>query len=243
MRVRRYQRLLNFRNLHAFGEDFIGLFYPRCCMECGRHLFRESKPLCHVCLAELPLCGFSARAGNRVEELFYGRVRLEAATSYLYFKKYGIVQRLSHQLKYKGRQDIGRWAGEVLGEEMLRSERFLSIDLVMPVPLHSKKLRKRGYNQVTRFGQGLADQLNVPFKEDILTRCYAGRSLTAKNRIERNETMKDAFSLACPGRIRDKHILLVDDIITSGATLEACARMVLNVPGTRVSLATMAVTL
>jgi len=243
MEARRYQRLLSFENLHGLGDDLLGLFYPKCCLECGRHLLPGAQVLCHVCLTELPKCGFTNRKGNRLEEIFYGRARIEAATSYLYFKKHGIVQSLMHLLKYRGRQDIGSWIGEALAEEISGSGRFGSIDLVIPVPLHPKKKRKRGYNQVTRFGQALADQLKVSLKENALQRIRKGKSLTGKGRIDRNESMKDAFLLAGSIDVEGKHVLLVDDIITSGATLEACAQKLLNLPGTRVSLASMAFTL
>jgi ComF family protein len=126
---------------------------------------------------------------------------------------------------------------------MLGSGRFAGIDLVIPVPLHPKKKRKRGYNQVTRFGQALADQLEVSLKENALKSIRKGKSLTGKSRIDRNESMKDAFYLTSSIDVVGKHILLVDDIITSGATLEACAQKLLNLPGTRVSLASMAFTL
>jgi ComF family protein len=175
--------------------------------------------------------------------MFYGRARIEAVTSYFYFKKHGIVQKLMHQLKYKGREDIGKWIGEALAIEMEGSERFDSIDLVIPVPLHPKKRRKRGYNQVSRFGQVLADHLGVHFDEESLKRRLTGKSLTGKNRMERNASMYNAFFVANPENVRGKHVLLVDDIITSGATLEACAQKILNLPDTRISLASMAFTL
>ncbi len=239
----RYESLLKLGKLHRFGGDFLGVFYPRCCIDCGGQLLPDSKLLCHVCLTDLPRCGFTEQSGNRAEELFYGRARIEAATSYLYFKKHGIVQNLMHQLKYKGRQDIGNWVGEALAMEIEGSDRFDSIDLVIPVPLHPKKRRNRGYNQVSRFGQVLADHLEVPYEEEILKRIFTGKSLTRKNRIERNESMRNAFFVANPENVLGMHVLLVDDIITSGATLEACAQKILNVPGTRVSLASMAFTL
>ena len=243
MSARRYKRLSKFQFLHSSGDDLLGLFYPRCCVECGGHLLPSSRVLCPICLTELPKCGFTERGGNRLEELFYGRVRIEAATSYLYFKRHSIVQRLIHALKYKGRQDIGGWFGNLLANEMSESGRFGCIDVLIPVPLHPKKKRGRGYNQVSRFGKALAYRLDIPLREDALKRTREGKSLTGQNRIERNESMRDAFSLSFPGSLEGKHVLLVDDIITSGATLEACARKILEVPGARVSLASMAFTL
>ena len=239
----RYESLLKLGKLHRLGGDFLGVFYPRCCIECGGQLLPDSKLLCHVCLTDLPRCGFTEQSGNRAEELFYGRARIEAATSYLYFKKHGIVQNLMHQLKYKGRQDIGNWVGEALGMEIEGSDRFDSIDLVIPVPLHPKKRRKRGYNQVSRFGQVLADHLGVHFDEESRKRRLTGKSLTGKNRFERNASIHNAFYLANPELVKGRHILLVDDIITSGATLEACAQKILNLPDTRISLASMAFSL
>lgn len=154
-----------------------------------------------------------------------------------------MVQRMMHLLKYKGRQDIGAWIGETHSIEMAMNDKFKKIDLVIPVPLHPKKKRKRGYNQVSRYGQILADRFEVPFEQNLLIRSQMAQSLTQKNRFERNESMRDAFLVVNETSIKFKHVLLVDDIITSGATLTACAHQILNQPGTRVSLASMAFTL
>ena len=243
MKVRRYQRLSIIRKLADLGDDLIGLFYPRICVGCGEQHSWDQQVLCPKCLAGLHLCEFSRKRGNRLEELFYGRVRIEAATSYLYFRKHGLTQRLLHQLKYQGRQDIGSWIGRAFALELSESGRFDTFDLIIPVPLHPKKERQRGYNQVSRFGRALADRLDIPLDERIFKRNRPGRSLTGKNRIERNESLLESFSVSNPKCLRDKHILLVDDIITSGATLEACARQILDIPGARVSLASMAFTL
>jgi ComF family protein len=239
----RYKRLSKVGNLYPFGEDLLGLFYPRCCFECGRQLLADAELFCHICATEVPRCFFSDRPGNRLEELFYGRVRIEAGTSYFYFKKHGIVQKLLHALKYRARQDVGAWIGKGLAKEIQGSGRFASIDLVIPVPLHPKKKRIRGYNQVTRFAEVLADHLEVPLEENALKRVQKGKSLTGKSRIERIASMKDAFTVADTPAITGKHVLLADDVITSGATLEACAQKLLSVPGTRVSLVSMAFTL
>ena len=150
---------------------------------------------------------------------------------------------MMHELKYRGREDIGRFLGLMLGAEIVAASRFASTDLVIPVPLHPKKLRSRGYNQVSRFGRCLSEALGIPFLEKTLVRNQSGASQTDKSRIERNRDLENSFAIKGHKNLINKHVLIVDDIITSGATLEICARKVLEVSGTRVSLASMAFTL
>ena len=175
--------------------------------------------------------------------LFKGRIEIQAVASLFFFKKKGIVQKLMHALKYRGREEIGIYFGRILGREMGESRRFQSVDLVIPVPLHPRKKRTRGYNQVSGFGRSLAETLGVEYREGILTRMTHGRSQTGKDRLSRNLILMNSFKLNEFNKLRNKHILIVDDIITSGSTLEACARLIQEVPGTRVSLASLSFTL
>lgn len=175
--------------------------------------------------------------------LFKGRVDLQSVASLYYFRKKGIVQKMMHALKYGGRQDVGEFLGRALAAEMVSAGRFREIDLVLPVPLHPEKRRKRGYNQVSGFGRVVSEYLETPFREDILERRIPGRSQTRKDRVMRNLNLMDSFRINKSNELINKHVLIVDDIITSGATLEACARVILSVRGARVSLASMAFTL
>ena len=221
----------------------VDIFYPETCIGCGRVLYRPSRLICPVCSCDLPRCEFCFFKDNRAEMLFKGRVDLQSVASLYYFRKKGIVQKMMHALKYGGRQDVGEFLGWALAAEMVSAGRFREIDLVLPVPLHPAKRRKRGYNQVSGFGRVLSESLGVPFREDILERRIPGRSQTRKDRVMRNRALMDSFRISKSNELINKHVLIVDDIITSGATLEACARVILPVPGARVSLASMAFTL
>ena len=154
-----------------------------------------------------------------------------------------MVQRMMHALKYQGREDIARYLGDMLGEELRQVKRFGDADLVVPVPLHGRKLRSRGYNQASAFGQHLSKSMGIPFLEDALERTRPGTTQTRKSRVERNRDLKGSFCVSDTNSLINKHVLLVDDIITSGATLEVCARKILEIQGARVSLASIAFTL
>ncbi len=239
----RTKQELKHKKTDSYLQCLVDLFYPETCLECNRILVYGCKVLCHSCRSDLPRCNFSDSEGNRAEALFQGRAEIRGVTSLLYFRKKGMVQRLMHALKYRGREDIGRYLGLMLGAEIAAGRRFASVDLVIPVPLHYKKQRSRGYNQVSEFGRCLSESLGVPFLENALLRNRPGASQTDKSRIERNRNLENSFVLGECKNMIDKHVLIVDDIITSGATLEICARKVLEVSGTRVSLASMAFTL
>jgi ComF family protein len=172
-----------------------------------------------------------------------GRADIEAVACLLYFRKKGMVQRMMHVLKYKGREDIGKYLGLMLGREMRTSGRFDSAELIVPVPLHPKRKRSRGYNQSAEFGRRLADSLGVPFLENVLIRKASGSSQTRKSRIARNRDLRYSFEIKRSKYLIDKHVILADDIITSGSTMEICARKVLEGGAARVSLASMAFTL
>jgi ComF family protein len=178
-----------------------------------------------------------------MRSLFYGRIPVEIATSLLRFEKKGITQRLMHHLKYKGQQELGTLFGEWLGEEMALHDHSKAIDLVIPVPLHRRRLRKRGYNQVERFGKALASTLNIPYCDHILSKKNSTNSQVFKQRFKRFLSVSEGdvvFLVDRPELVSDKHILLVDDIVTTGATLENCALELLKARGSRISLATIA---
>lgn len=179
---------------------------------------------------------------NKSEELtsrFYGKVEIDQAYSFLQFSKQGKVQKLLHQLKYGGKPELGEVIGNRLGNELkeLQTDKF---DVIIPVPLHKKKLRRRGYNQSEVFAKGLSQALGVPLKTDILYRVKMSHTQTHKSRVERWQNISDAFELTKPDSLADKHVLLVDDVITTGATLEACAKEIVAYAN-KVSIATIAI--
>jgi len=224
-------------------KNMFNLFFPELCMICGHTLFIEDQVLCISCRSKLPLTYYSQWKDNEVERSFYGRVTIEAATSLLYYNRKGEGQRLIHQLKYKKQQQIGFFLGDWLGQEMIQSHRFNTVDLIIPVPLHKNKLQKRGYNQVTTFGQSLSEKLQIPLLEDVLIRVSKSKTQTFKSRLERSIDMDEKFEVKQGEILNDKHILLIDDVITTGATLEACCIQLRQMKNIKISIATMAYTL
>lgn len=176
-----------------------------------------------------------------MEKLFWGRVPIEQATALFYFQKGSHVQHLVHQLKYKGRWDAGVKSGRMLGQRLKQSGRFESLHGLIPVPIHRKKLRRRGYNQCEAIAEGLALETGLPVFNDQLIRNSFSQSQTRKKRYARWENVSEIFDLSTPDTVRNKHLLLVDDVVTTGATLEACATALKQVEGVTVSIATMAV--
>lgn len=221
-------------------SDFVSLIYPRICACCGNSLWKHEKVICHACAFRLPRTQFHLEHENPVHQVFYGRVRVESAASYLLFNKGNKVQRLIHHLKYKGRKDVGVWLGEAYGRELNRSPFFQGIDLIIPVPLHKKKLMQRGYNQSDQFACGLSKMMKVPVENKLLVRTKATSTQTRKGRYDRWRNVEDLFSLVRPERLNGLHVLLVDDVITTGATLESCIITLQSVPGVKVSVATIA---
>lgn len=226
-------------------HDFINLFYPKICQICEINLINSEKVICTNCIHQLPVTNYHFHNDNPVKKVFYGRIRLEHATSLLIFKKKSDVQTLIHELKYKGQEEIGSFLGKWLGEDLKSLENYREIDLVIPVPLHPLKLKKRGYNQVSKFGAEIAHSLNVPFDETILIKKALTTSQTFKARISRYANIDETFILNpdVVTNLEKKHILLVDDLITTGATLESCAHCFSEIPGIKLSVASMAFTL
>lgn len=223
-------------------HDFLDLLYPRICYACETALTTNEKVVCTSCLHALPVADFHLEKGNAVEKIFYGRIPVENATSLLLFEKKGAVQKLIHNLKYRGHEEIGSFLGGWLGKEVAELPNYKEITAVIPVPLHRKKLKIRGYNQVTRFGEEIAKSLHVPFIDDALLKITASKTQTIKKRFARWGSIDETFVLNNPERLENAHVLLVDDLVTTGATLEACAQKLLQVPHLKISIATMAVT-
>lgn len=221
-------------------EDLFSLFFPKYCLGCGEPLTREEENLCTFCLFHLPRTFFHQDPTNAAARVFWGRVRLESAVSFLFFHKGGNVQELLHQLKYQGRKEIGRYLGRLYALELSDSRLLSQVDLIIPVPLHPRKLRKRGYNQSQCFAEGLAGITGIPVMANILVRKAHSSTQTKKSRYERWENVEDIFGVVKPELIRGRHVLLVDDVITTGATIEACAVKLLAVDGVKVSVASIA---
>jgi ComF family protein len=222
----------------SIKESVLHFFFPHTCTGCGSDLLPVSSTLCIRCLDAMPETNFESLPGNTVEKLFWGRVPLQAATAQFYFTKESLMQHLMHQLKYKGNKELGWQLGRVMGEEIKRAERFMP-DVLIPLPLFPAKEKKRGYNQATVLCEGMAEAMHIPVIHDAVIRSSHTETQTKKGRIERWQNMEGKFVLANTASIANKHILLVDDVVTTGATLEACAAELLKAENTRVSIATL----
>ncbi|KUO67084.1 MAG: amidophosphoribosyltransferase [Lutibacter sp. BRH_c52] len=223
-------------------KDIFAVFFPETCLCCNENLSTNEAIICLSCRHDLPLTNFSFEENNLIEKSFYGRIPLENATSLFYFFKKGNVQHLIHELKYKKQQQVGTFVGDWLGEQIYESHRFKTIDCIIPVPLHPKKLKKRGYNQVTTFGESLAKKLEIPYNPSILTRISSTKTQTKKLRLERWKNVQELFHVQNNLALENKHILLIDDVITTGATLEACYEALRHTKNLKISIACMAYT-
>ena len=229
------------RKLVSYLDDFLSLIYPRLCHACGQSLYLNEEVLCTRCLYQLPQTHSHLQKGNSVEKVFWGRFQITSACARYYFRRETKVQHLLHQFKYKKAPEIGTYIGRIYGAELHKSPLFNSIDVIIPVPLHKSKLLKRGYNQAAVFAHGLSIGMRVPVDEQSLTRIYASESQTRKTRIRRWENVKTIFAINNAPQLEGKHILLVDDVVTTGATIEACARKLLEIKDIRISVAAIAV--
>lgn len=226
--------------LRGLVNDLIDLVYPKTCAACITSRPVKGGIFCMDCLSELPETNFHPIAGNPFEMHFWGRVRIEAGAAFLFFVPDGRTQTLLHNIKYRHRSDFARVIGEFYGSKLIRCPRFEDIDVIIPVPLHWRKERQRGFNQSTEFGRGLASVMSVPCLPKGLIRTRYTSTQTKKSRAERIANLKAAFEVRDSEVLRGKHILLVDDVLTTGATLEACALVLTEIEGVRISMATIA---
>ena len=214
--------------------------FPHVCAACGKPLLKAEQSICAVCVYKLPKTNFHLEKDNPVEKTFWGRAPIIAGASYYSFTKAGKVQHLIHQLKYKGKRQIGVAIGDLYGNELKKSEAFNTVDIIIPVPLHKRKIKKRGYNQSAAFAEGLSKSMKVDTDFKTLYRALDSESQTRRTRFLRWKNVETVFQLADETTLKGKHILLVDDVITTGATLEACIQTLLKIPNVKVSVATIA---
>jgi ComF family protein len=226
--------------LGGYLSDFVALLFPQLCPACGESLMANEDLLCTECRYSLPQTNFHQHPDNIVAQQFWGKLHLQGAYSLYYFSKGGKVQNLMHHFKYNGMQRIGNVLGSIAGAQLAENEVFASADLIIPVPLHKRRLKERGYNQSSCFAKGIAEKLNAAVEENNLIRTKATETQTHRSRFARYENMKDVFAIANPERLENKHVLLVDDVVTTGSTLEACGNELLKVKGLKLSIATIA---
>ncbi len=221
-------------------NDFISLIFPQVCVSCGNSLYKNEHTLCTYCVYHLPKTNFHLQKDNPIAKIFWGRINIHAAAAFYGFNKGGRVQRLIHQLKYKGRKEVGFAVGKLYGYELKKSEQFKTVNAIVPVPLHPKKIKKRGYNQSESFAEGLAASMELEADLKTLFRAHESETQTKKSRFSRWQNVESIFQLNDLKNLEGKHVLLVDDVITTGATLEACAQTLQRIPGIRISVATIA---
>lgn len=221
-------------------NHLLNLFFPKSCAGCQSFLLSDEKVICTQCRHEVPLTNHHQIADNEIFQKFYGRIPLEYGSALFYFHKKGIVQEMIHQLKYKGQQEIGETIGNWYSEELQHLEHIKNIDYIIPVPLHKKRLHERGYNQVEGFGKALSANLNIPYDDELLYRKLYTKTQTKKDLLGRADVISTVFDVNFTENHQGKHFLLVDDVLTTGSTLEACSRAILKIPNARISIVCMA---
>ena len=224
-------------------KDLLSLIFPETCAICGEGLHKNEANICTICLFKLPKTNFHQQSDNIVSKLFWGRVEIHSAASFLHFQKGGGVQKLVHSLKYKGQKEVGITIGKQYGYDLKKSTLFTGIDLIVSIPLHKTRLRSRGYNQSEYFAKGLSEVLQVPENSTALKRNISAETQTRKSRFNRWKNVATAFEVGETAIINGKHILVVDDVVTTGATLEAATIALLKAGAAKVSIATIAYTM
>ena len=225
--------------INSIKKSLLHMVFPQVCAGCGSDLISDNNKLCLVCHEALPQTSFHLHSNNPIEKLFWGRIPVRYATAQYYFTKGSLIQNLMHRFKYKGDKDLGFFLGRLIGYQLNDTNRFREIDVLIPLPLFPSKERKRGYNQATLLCEGIAEILKKPVLKGAVIRTTYTESQTKKNRVERWQNMEGRFQIADEKAIKGKHVLLVDDVITTGATLEACGYEILKGENVTLSIATL----
>ncbi len=221
-------------------KNLINLFFPPVCASCHTFLVTNENVICTLCRHNLPLTNHHLCTENEAFKKFYGRIPVEHSSAMLYFHKKGIVQELIHNLKYKGQEEVGTVLGDWYSADLKKLETLQSIDEIIPVPLHKRKLRERGYNQLTNFGNTLSKNLNILYNPNLLVRNIYSKTQSRKSFLNRSEGIDTIFDVRFTEKDHNKHFLLIDDVMTTGSTLEACSHALLKIPGAKISIICMA---
>jgi ComF family protein len=221
-------------------KSILNLFFPPICTGCKALLLANENIICTTCRHEIPLTNHHLLKENEAFKKFYGRIDIVHASALFYFHKKGIVQELIHNLKYRGHEEIGVLIGEWYIEDLKKIKSLENADAIIPVPLHPKKLRSRGYNQVTQFGKTLSKGLNIRYEDHILIRTKHTKTQSKKTLLGRTENIESLFDVKFSEKDHQKHFIIIDDIITTGSTLEACCRALLKIPEVKISIICMA---
>ncbi|MDD4148866.1 MAG: ComF family protein [Bacteroidales bacterium] len=228
------------KKIIEYIEDFWFLIFPYVCESCGVALGKNEPPVCFKCLYELPRTDYCLNQENPIVDLFIGRIKLEKATALFHYYKGSRFKKLLHGLKYKNKPEIGILLGKELGAAMVSSGNFKDVDYIIPVPLHPNRQKQRGYNQSEMIGEGIAAVTGIPMLTDVLLRSVETVTQTKMTRDDRWKNVSGKFIIKNENLIQNKHLLLIDDVVTTGSTLEACGETLLNVDGVKLSIAVLA---
>ena len=223
-------------------KSLLNLFFPKTCSGCSSYLTANETIICTTCRHDIPLTNHYLNQENEAFKKFYGRVAVRHVSCFVYFHKKGIVQEMIHNLKYRGHEEVGSLLGNWYAEDLKLVPELTSATCIIPVPLHKRKLRERGYNQVATFGKALSTQLSLPYNDKVLIRKVYSKTQSKKNLLGRTEGIQSTFDVNFTTDDHNKHFLLIDDVITTGATLEACSKALLKIPGASISIVCMAMT-
>jgi len=221
--------------------NFISLLYPELCVICGEPLIESEKFFCYSCFLKLPRTNYHFIPENPAIDRLAGKVSIERASSYFYYNKGGVAQKLIAEIKYRGNRNLGEWIGAYLAKDMISSGFFQGIDYLVPVPLHRSKEKKRGFNQALKIAEGIANVTNIPIETKNVFREKANTSQTKKGLFDRWKNTQNLFNLNNVKLFEGKHVLLIDDVLTTGSTLEAVAHSVLKSPEVKISILTLAI--
>ena len=223
-------------------KDFLNLIFPDCCYSCQGVLLEKEHKICTACRANLPFTNFHRHKpqDNPITQKFFGKIPIRCGLAFLQFSKSGKVQRILHQIKYQNQPELAQMLGEWYGYE-LSKHRVNNFDYILPVPLHPSKLKIRGYNQSDYFAEGLSRQMQVTWTNELLLRNTATSTQTKKSRLERWKNVENVFEISQPELIAEKSVLIVDDVVTTGSTLEACAKTLLAARAKSISVAAIAI--
>lgn len=224
-------------------SSLLNVFYPNNCVICGESLVRGEEQVCTLCLNDIPRTDYHLKESNPVEMRFWGKVDVERASSFLFFHKGSVFQQVIHDLKYRGNKEIGVLFGKIAAADLLDSIHFMSVDLIIPVPLHRKKEANRGYNQSWMIAKGMSQVMKKEIEDNCLFRVKEKTTQTKKGVFERYENMIGVFEIRNKERLENKHILLVDDVLTTGSTIEACVQVLQEAEGVQVSVFTLALSM
>lgn len=231
-----------FSFIKEWTRAFLSLFFPRCCLVCGRPLANGEEDICAGCDIRMPRTNYHLQKDNPIERLFWGRIPIVRATSYFFYRKGSDYRLILHRLKYRGQKEIGENMGRRMAAELLPYGFFEGINVIVPVPLHEKRQKRRGYNQSEQIARGIATVTGIPVETRWIARRKETETQTRKSVFERWENVEGGFELRIPTEcLRGKHALVVDDVLTTGATTAACASTLTEAEGIQISILTLAV--